>query len=77
MSDSDFLPSGDEELLAWLDNFIARAKPEHGVTEADLLELKTDRNELYAKIIAAKHAESIVQQTLSELMLMDWGKPRH
>ncbi|AMK75689.1 MULTISPECIES: hypothetical protein [Methylomonas] len=77
MSDFEFFPSEDEEFLAWIDKFIACAKPEHGVAEAELLQLKTDRDELNAKIIAAKQAEAVFQRSLAELLQMDWGKPRH
>jgi hypothetical protein len=76
--DDDFLPKGDDELIAWFDNFLTHAKVGMcGITEEDLRQMKQNRDDVYESIMAARKAEAFAKEAWDKLLELDWGKPRH
>lgn len=68
MSKSDFIPSADNDFLIWLDRFktnVSLKIGDYGISESELAELKTQIDELHAKIATASDAAAAAKQATS------------
>lgn len=66
MSKSDFIPRSDHELQPWAEHFVTHAKPEYGVSEDKLANLKLLTDALRSSMVAADNAIALARQAVAE-----------